>query len=120
MQSSYHALEHKVKLQLAQALEMRKATFEEVMAILFIFGQTKNIEQLEGFTEIFSEIFPILKTLQLQKTEGQKRNIEEIVKKTVATLLTTDPLRATALAKDSLNTSLTLEQLQAKYPEINE
>ena len=117
---TYKDFELKIKLQLARGLEMRKLTMEDLMAILFILGQTQTIEELEMFVEIFADSFPISKSIHLQKHEHTKRNIEEAVKKAISKILMVNPLRATQLAKEALNKGANWDELVKKYPELNE
>jgi hypothetical protein len=117
---SYQDLQLKIKLQLARGLELKKIKIEELMAILFILGQTNTTDELEMFVEIFSDSFPILKTIHLQTHEHTKRNIEVSVKKTISKILLVDPIRATQLAKEALQKNVNWDDLVKKYPELNE
>ena len=116
----YKDLEMKIKLQLARALETGKLSMEDLLAILFILGQTNTVEELSMFVEIFADSFPVLHSIHLQSHEHTKRNIEGAVKKAVSKILMTDPIRATQLAKEALNKQANWDELVKKYPELNE
>ena len=120
IEQSYLVLQSKIKLLLARAMETRKIAIEELMAILFILGQTTTTLELEAFVEIFSDTFPVLKTVQLERSEREKINIQDKVKRVISALVLTDPLRAAQLAKDALKKDADMAKLLEKYPELGE
>ena len=54
---SYEELQQKIKLHLSQAVEMNKISNENLLAVLFLLGQTTNVLELETFVEIFADAF---------------------------------------------------------------
>lgn len=120
IEQSYLELQSRIKLLLARALEVRKITIEELLAILFILGQTTTTFELEAFVEIFADVFPVLKTVQLEKSEKEKINVQDRVKTVISKMVLSDPLRAAQLAKDALQKDISWEKLTAKYPELKE
>src|SRR5258708_1573183 len=96
---SYEELQQKIKLHLSQAVEMNKISNENLLAVLFLLGQTTNVLELETFVEIFADAFPVLKTVEMEKRSKAKINIEEKVKKVVSKLVFTNPKRATEITK---------------------
>ena len=117
-QQTYNQLQQKIKLLLARELEFRRITVQEVMAILLLFGQTKTMEEIEVFIEIFQDTFPVLKTISIEKTEQKKISVEDKVKITAQKMIKKDPMRAAQLIRDSLEKNMTWEQLAEKYPEL--
>lgn len=116
----YSDLQNTIKLALARELEHKHISVEQVMAILFLFGQTTTVEQIEAFLDIFQETFPVLQHVVTQRSEENKVGVEDRVKKAATKMITKDPMRAAQLAKDALERHMTWDALVQKYPELGE
>jgi hypothetical protein len=117
---TYEELQENVKGQLIQDLNLHKISVEELMAILYILGQTSTVYELEAFVDIFSDTFPTLKSISLDREETAKTDTEAKVKKVVSKLVQKDPMRATQLAKEALQSGASWDELLKKYPELGE
>lgn len=117
---TYGELQQKIKLHLARAMELNQLDSEDLLTILFIFGQTSNLLELELFLDIFSDAFPVLKTVEIEKRTRIKVNIEEKVQKVVSKLVFTNPKRAAEIAKAALSKDASWDELVKKYPELGE
>ncbi|MEK7544958.1 MAG: hypothetical protein AAB551_02395 [Patescibacteria group bacterium] len=117
---TYAEVQNKIKLLLARELEFHTITVEHVMAILFLLGQTKSVEELEVFIDIFQGTFPVLKTFTFEKAQTTKVHIEEKVRKAALKMITKDPMRAAELAKDALRKDILWDELVQKYPELGQ
>lgn len=117
-QQTYGELQQKIKLLLARELEFHHITVQEVMAVLLLFGQTKSVEQIEAFVEVFQDTFPVLKTLISQEQEAKKITIQDRVKIAAQKIIKKDPMRAASLIQDALEKNATWEDLVKKYPEL--
>ena len=118
MELQYLDLQKRVKESLIQDLYLQKITPEQLLAILYVLGQASDADTLESFIEIFSDVFPNLKILLLNKEESEKSDLETRVKDLVSKLILKDPIKATELAKDALQHSMPWEEIEKKYPEI--
>lgn len=117
-QQTYNELQQKIKLLLARELEFRHITVQEVMAVLLLFGQTKTIEEIEAFVEVFQDTFPVLKTLISEEAEAKKVTIQDRVKIAAQKIIKKDPMKAASLIQDALGKNAIWEDLVKKYPEL--
>lgn len=117
-QQTYGELQQKIKLLLARELEFHHIAVQEVMAVLLLFGQTKTVEQIEAFIEVFQDTFPVLKTLISQEAEEKKVTIQDRVKIAAQKIIKKDPMRAASLIQDALEKNAIWEDLVKKYPEL--
>jgi len=115
---TYQELEQKVKLELAQAVENNKISNENLLAVLFLLGQTSTVLELETFMEIFSDAFPVLKNMDITKRAGIQTNMEDKVRKVVSQLVFTDPKRASDITKAALKKDAKWDELVQEFPEL--
>lgn len=118
MPQTYEELQQKIELDLAKAVDANRISKEDLMPILFLLGQTSTLLELETFVDIFSDSFPVLKTVQFEKRAQVKMNFEEKVRKVVSKLVFSDPKRAAEITKAALQKGATWEDLLDKYPEL--
>ena len=109
---TYLAIQDKVKNMLITALKIKAISSEELMAVLFILGQTSTTLELETFLDIFKDSFPVLGQYSEEKREVAKVDLEERVKVAVSKLVHKDPLKATEIAKAALKSGVTWEELK--------
>lgn len=119
-QVTYEELQQKIKLYLAESVELNKLNTEDLMAILFLLGQTSTVLELETFVDIFSDSYPVLKTVHMEKRSQTKVNIEEKVHKVVSKLVFKNPKRAAEITKAALKKDAVWEELVQQFPELAE
>ena len=117
---SYKELQNKIKLHLAQAVEMNRISHEDLLGVLFLLGQTSTLLELETFVEIFADAYPVLKTVEIEKRSLAKGNVEEKVRKVVSQLVFTNPKRATEITKAALDKNVSWDELVKNFPELGE
>ena len=117
---SYKELQNKIKLHLAQAVEMDRISHEDLLGVLFLLGQTSTLLELETFVEIFADAYPVLKTVEIEKRSLAKGNVEEKVRKVVSQLVFTNPKRATEITKAALDKNVSWDELVKNFPELGE
>lgn len=115
---TYPAMQSEVKAMLVKAFKIKAIGVEDLLAILFILGQTHNSTELESFVDIFSDSFPVLKDYSVSKKSAAKGDLEEKVRKIVSKMVADDPLKATEIAKAALKSGVTWEDLVEQFPEI--
>ncbi len=115
---AYLAMQNQIKSTLVQAFKIKAIEVDDLLAILFILGQTENSFQLETFIEIFSDSFPVLKDYAVSKKSDAKSDLDERVRKIVSKIVATEPLKATEIAKAALKAGTTWEELKKQFPEI--
>lgn len=116
----YRELQNKIKRHLAHAVELRQLSQEDLLAVLFLLSQTTTVLEQETFVEIFSDSFPVLKTVQLEKRSTAKGDVEAKVKKVVADMVFSNPKRATEITKAALKKDVSWEELVKQFPELGE
>ena len=117
---AYLETQDKVKAMLIKALKIKAITTEELMAVLYILGQTDTALELETFIDIFSGSFPVLSQYSDEKRSFAKDELVAKVKDIVSKLVHEDPLKATEIAKAALEPGATWEKLKEQFPEIEE
>ena len=117
---AYLVMQEEIKSTLAQAFKIKAIGMEDLLAILFILGQTDNSLELETFVDIFSDSFPVLKDYEVGKRSETKSGLEEKVRQIVSKMVSKDPLKATEIAKAALKPGMTWENLKKEFPEIEE
>lgn len=114
----YLGIQSKIKTLLSESFKIKAISIEDMLAILFILGQTENAYELEAFIDIFSNSFPVLKDYQIEKKSKSKTELETIIKDIVSDMISTDPLKATEIAKIALKPNISMEEIVKQYPEI--
>ncbi len=114
----YLAMQEEIKSMLVQAFKIKAIGVEDLLAILFILGQTNNSLELETFVDIFSDSFPVLKDYEVGKRSEAKSGLEEKVRQIVTKMVAQDPLKATEIAKTALKPGMTWDELIKEFPEI--
>jgi len=117
---AYLAMQEEIKSALVNAFKIKAIGVEDLLAILFILGQTDNAPELEAFVDIFSDSFPVLKDYEVGKRSEAKTGLEERVRKIVSKMVAQDPLKATEIAKAALQQGMTWDELMKEFPEIEE
>ncbi len=117
---TYLAMQAEIKSMLVQAFKIKAIGVEDLLAILFILGQTNNSLELETFVDIFSDSFPVLKDYEVSHRGEKKSDLEERVRKIVSKMVAEDPLKATEIAKAALKPGMTWDELIKEFPEIEE
>ncbi len=115
---AYLAMQNQVKSTLVQAFKIKAIEVDDLLAILFILGQTENSFQLETFIDIFSDSFPVLKDYAVTKKSEVKSDLDERVRKIVSKMVAAEPLKATEIAKAALKPGATWDDLKQQFPEI--
>lgn len=117
---AYTAMQEEIKSTLVNAFKIKAIGVEDLLAILFILGQTDNSLELEAFVDIFSDSFPVLKDYEVGKRSETKTNMEERVRQIVSKMVALDPLKATEIAKAALKQGMTWDELTKEFPEIEQ
>lgn len=120
LEPTFSELEQKIKNELVRGLKLQLVSMEEIMAILTIFAEATNHNELKLFCKIFVNEFPILgHIIEEEKNENQE-NIQSKIKDAVSKLIHTNPLLATKIAKAGLTPNITWDELVIEFPELEQ
>lgn len=120
LSNTFHELEQKIRNELVRGLKLQLVSTEEVLAILTIFAEATNHNELKLFCEIFAKDFPILGHIVEEKAHQDQENIQFKIKEAVSKLIHTNPLLATKIAKAGLTPNITWDELVIEFPELEQ
>jgi hypothetical protein len=117
-EETFESLQARVKDRLGEALKRKIIAVDELMAILYLLGQSKTVDELTMFLEIFSADFPVLARIHEGQREHAKGGMESRIKKAVSRILAIDPMLATEITKAAMKPGMTWDELKSEYPEL--
>ncbi len=114
---TFESLQEEIKIGLRKSLTSNKITQDELMTILGILAEAKNLDELEVLVSSFAEDYEFLDEIMLNEKSQNRQNRDKDLQILISALLKENPAQATEIMNYlSQNKSATTDQVMAKFP----
>jgi hypothetical protein len=114
---TFESLQELIKNGLQKSLLSNKITQEDLLVILGILAEAKDLNELEVLISSFADDFEFLDEIVLNETSQTRQNRDKDLQILISALLKENPTQATEIMDYlSQNKSATTEQVMAKFP----
>lgn len=103
---------------LTQEYQRNQLELTKMMAIFYILGYARNKKEILKLASIFVTDFPVLQEFLNSEKAVTQEKMEDDVQKIVRKIVAENPMQAAEIAQKAMEEGMTLEKLEALYPDI--